>query len=339
MIMSSFDERAMAITGDQPSGFADGSATIIIPVKNGLPHFAEVCEEIVRQIYDAPVSVLCIDSGSTDGSDTIARAHGFRVERIAAASFGHGRTRNFGASLAHSEFLVFLTHDAIPRDEFWLRELLRPLREDSDVAGAFSRHEAHVDADPFIAWELEQHFDGLAGFPVVQITDRARYDADVGLRQVFHYFSDNASALRRSVWQVHPFPDVQFAEDQIWAKTIVEAGFKKAFAASSVVRHSHTFGPYETLRRSFDESRAFRKLFGYVLCPSPAHALASGAYLASRDLRNAWRKGWWKTHPLKTLSRLLESYARPLGHYLGARNHLPAILQTRLSRDEWIRNL
>ena len=39
------------------------------------------------------------------------------------------------------------------------------------------------------------------------------------------------------------FPDVSFAEDQIWAKTIIEAGFKKAFARNSLVKHSHGFGP------------------------------------------------------------------------------------------------
>lgn len=315
------------------------SVSVIIPVKNGLPHFRDVCEALAKQDYDAPFEVICIDSGSTDGSDGVARDHGFRLERIDPKTFGHGRTRNYGASLSEAEYLAFLTHDAIPADSRWLAELLAPLRADERVAGVFSRHIAHVDADPFIAWELEAHFDGLRAFPVVEITDRAVYDADQGLRQVYHFYSDNASAMSRRVWQDHPYPDVQFAEDQIWAQTVVEAGYRKAFAPDSVVRHSHSFGPFETLQRSFDESRAFRKLFGYSLSPSLLHVLRSGKYLVSRDIGNAFAKGWWRSHPGKTISRFFESFTRPLGHYLGARESLPAWMARLLSRDDWIREL
>ena len=123
-----------------------------------------------------------------------------------------------------------MTHDAVPANEKWLSELVRPLEEDHKVAGAFSKHIAHDNADPFVASELEMHFNGLSAFPVCQIVDRDEYDANVELRQVYHYFSDNSSCLRRVVWGKHPLPEVQSAEDQIWAKTIIEAGYKKAFA-------------------------------------------------------------------------------------------------------------
>ena len=159
------------------------------------------------------------------------------------------------------------------------------------VAGVFSRHKAHKDADPFIAWELATHFDRLRRFPVVEITDWDAYNANQGLRQVYHFYSDNASAMPRRIWQQHPYPDVQFAEDQIWAKTIIETGYRQAFAPDSVVRHSHSFGPLETLRRSFDESRAFRKLFGYRLADGPRSILRSTAYLASRDMKLAFSQG------------------------------------------------
>lgn len=315
------------------------SVTVVIPVKNGMPHFAEVCAALDRQEYDAPVDVLCIDSGSRDDSVAVADRYGFRVERIPADEFGHGRTRNLGARLANTEFVAFLTHDAIPADEHWLGALLRPMRDDDKIAGVFSRHVAHENADPFISWELREHFKGLENWPVVEITDRAEYEQNQGLRQVYHFYSDNASALRKSVWEMFPYPDVQFAEDQIWAKTIVEAGWRKAFAQDSIVRHSHSFGPWETLRRSFDESRAFQKLFGYELCDSPKNWLRSSLYLMKRDIGNAMQEGWWRTHPGKTVSRVFESFTRPLGHYLGCRPELPTWVEKRISRDDWIRSL
>lgn len=316
-----------------------GSVSIIIPVKNGLPYFEEVCAALKEQDYDWPVEVICIDSGSTDGSIEVAQKCGFRVEHIKSKDFGHGKTRNWGASISNTEFVAFLTHDAVPADKNWLMNLIKPMFADSEVVGVFSRHEAHHGADPFITWELKEHFKGLADFPVVQIVDREEYDRNIGLQQVYHFYSDNASAMRKSIWENHPYPDVQFAEDQIWAKEIVEAGHKKAYAQDSVVRHSHSFGPWETLRRSFDESRALRKLFGYRLGQSVGGIFKSALYLLKRDMKNAFANGWWKTHPLKTLSRVLESFTRPAGHYLGARASVPKWIENRISRDDWIRKL
>ncbi len=318
---------------------ARDSVTIVIPVKNGLPYFQEVCAALAAQEYDGEWEVLCIDSGSTDGSQQVAREHGFRVHEIPPQSFGHGRTRNLGAEMSNTDFVAYLTHDAVPDDNLWLAKLVRPLRDDPRVAGVFSRHIAHHGADPFVKWELKTHFDGLSAFPVVEITDQAAYDADQGLRQIYHFYSDNASALRRKVWKEIPYPDAQFAEDQIWAKKAVEAGYRKVYAEDSVVRHSHSFGPYETLQRCFDESRAFQRLFGYELSNSLMSVAKSTVYLLLRDFRLALRNGWWKTHPRKTLSRMGEAFTRPLGYYLGCRHKLPGWLEKKLSRDDWIRSL
>lgn len=317
----------------------NGSVSIIVPLKNGLPYFAEVCNQITKQNYSAPFEVICIDSGSTDGSDVLAEEHGFRLYRIAPSDFGHGKTRNYATSLSKADFVAFLTHDAIPHDKHWLTNLIQPMLDDGGVAGVFSRHLAHEDADPFTAWELGAHFDGLARHPIVEITDRERYDQDQRLQQLYHFYSDNASAMPRRIWLQYPYPDVQFAEDQIWAKTIVEAGYRKAFALDSLIRHSHSFGPIETLQRSFDESRAFRKLFGYRLSSDVRSVLRSAVYLVSRDMQLAFSNGWWKTHPKKTISRAFEGLMRPLGHYLGARENLPGPVTRQLSRDEWIRKL
>ena len=242
------------------SKFARNYASIIIPVKNGGPLFETVCCMVANQEYSPGFSVLCIDSGSTDGSQDVVKKYGFELLEILPSEFGHGKTRNLGAAETYGEFIVFLTHDAIPATTSWLKELTEPLREDSMIAGAFSKHIAHDNADPFIAWELETHFHNLEDYPVCSKEAEAKYMTDQTIRQIYHFFSDNSSCLRRSVWEKYPFPDVSFAEDQIWAKTIIEAGFKKAFARNSLVKHSHSFGPIETLRRSFDEILCFSSI-------------------------------------------------------------------------------
>ena len=82
----------------------ENSVTIIIPVKNGLPLFRDVLDGIKAQVYDGEVEVLCIDSGSKDGSDALVENYGHRLMRIEPKEFGHGRTRNFAAQQSRSQF-------------------------------------------------------------------------------------------------------------------------------------------------------------------------------------------------------------------------------------------
>lgn len=310
--------------------------SVIIPVKNGLPHFRRVIDMLKKQHLDAPFEVIVIDSGSRDGSKEAVPADDprFRIVEIESSSFGHGKTRNLGVELSRGDYCAFLTHDAAPANEFWLQELLRPLREDDTVAGVFGRHLAYESATPFTRWELETHFEGLRQWPVVRITDAREYIRNQGLRQVYHFYSDNSSCMRKSVWRKLPYPDVDFAEDQMWAKTVVEAGYAKAYAYESVVYHSHDYSPWERLQRSYDEARALNELFGYELGATRRNALRQAWRTTGRDFLLAWRNGWIRTAPLATLMRPVDNLARQIGYYLGTRRpRFTERHQRALSRD------
>lgn len=314
-------------------------ASIVIPVKNGGAVFKRVLNAVLNQQTPWPFDVLIIDSGSSDGSVEYARSRGVRVEEIEPASFRHGRTRNLGASLTHGEFIVFLTHDATPADSSWLSHLVAACELAPDVAGAFGRHLAYPDASPTTRRELAAHFAGFGQEAnIFRMEDPARYAREEGYRQFLHFFSNNNACLRRSVWERYPFPDVDFAEDQAWAKQIIEAGYAKAYTPDGCVYHSHDFGVLETARRAFDESRALHRIFGYRLVPSIFQALRSWVYLVHRDstwlrqelpgLRQHWR------HLLK-LPFL--SMARIAGHYAGGKQaSLPEWVIRFFSRDKAI---
>ncbi|MEO1660838.1 MAG: glycosyltransferase family 2 protein [Pseudomonadota bacterium] len=296
--------------------------SVIIPVKNGLPEFERVLAGLQDQEFEHEFEVLVIDSGSSDGSKE-AIPHDdprFKLIEIDSADFGHGKTRNYGIELSEGDYCAFLTHDAAPFNEHWLRNLVRPLLEDEEVAGVFGRHVGYEHASPFTKWELETHFDGLRQWPVVQLDDARAYTKDIGLQQVYHYYSDNSSCLRKSVWDEIPYADVDFSEDQLWAKAIVEAGHKKAYAADSVVYHSHDYSLMERFRRSFDEARAFKRLFGYQFCSSRRTMLKQAFLTTKRDLGLAIKNGWIFRYPLTTLLKPFDNLSRQIGYYYGTVN-------------------
>ncbi|MER9425963.1 glycosyltransferase family 2 protein [Mesorhizobium sp. M0317] len=293
--------------------------SVIIPVKNGLPQFKRVIEMVSKQEFEQGFEVIVIDSGSKDGSKQLVPTNDprFKLIEIEPCSFGHGRTRNLGVREARGEFCAFLTHDACPANSFWLKELVRPLLEDDQVAGVFGRHAAYEDATPFTAWEIDTHFLGLRNWPKVWISDARLYSKTQGVRQVFHFYSDNSSCLRKSVWQDYPYPDVDFAEDQLWAKVVIEAGFRKAFSWDSLVNHSHEYSLWQRVQRSYEEAKAFRELFGYKLCPTVRYLFGQALRTSARDVALAFKNGWVISHPVATFKKPLDNLARQVGYYIG----------------------
>jgi rhamnosyltransferase len=313
-------------------------ASVIIPTKNPGVIFRRVLQAVCTQRTDFDFEVLVIDSGSTDGTVEFVRSFGdskLRLHEISPSDFGHGRTRNLGVALTSGEYAVLITHDACPESAEWLVNLVALADSDSEIAGVFGRHIAYPSASPFTTEELNLHFSGFAAAKIVSLDDRGRYDREEGYRQFLHFFSDNNALIRRSVWEKIPYPDVDFAEDQIWAQKIIESGFKKAYAADAVVVHSHDYSLIERLQRSFDESYAFRRLFGYRLCVGPRALMKSWAALTARDFRFAKENNLWKTHAKLIALMPFDNLMRLLGHYLGARgDRLPASVRLRLSRDK-----
>ena len=316
---------------------ADIRASVLIPVKNGGALLGDVLDAVLAQQAPWPFEVIVMDSGSSDDSVECARRRGVRVEMIPAAEFAHGRTRNLLASMAAGQFLVFITQDAKPANSDWLTHLVQACDVEPDVAGAFGPHIAHPEARTITRRELSEHFSGFGAVQsVVRMEDRARFDADPGYRQWLHFFSNNNSCLRRSVWEVLPFPDVTFAEDQTWALAAIKAGYGKAYAPQAAVYHSHDFGIWETLQRNFDEASSFQRSFGYDIQRSPLRAWVSAAGLARRDavwLREAGQAGWvWAARAAYMAGIEL---ARTSGQFLGTQHRrLPLWLVGLLSRDQ-----
>lgn len=311
-------------------------ATVLIPTKNGGEIFQKVLAQVINQKAPWPFEILVIDSGSSDGTVELCRqSKNVRLHTIEPQEFGHGRTRNLGVSMARGEFVALLTQDALPASNNWLEAMVSAIEQDPAIAGVFGRHVAYPDANPFTRNELEQHFSGFDAWNIVHLDDPERYAREDGYRQLLHFFSDNNSIIRRSVWEKIPYPEVDFAEDQIWAQCIIEAGYKKAYARDAVVVHSHDYTLFERLQRSFDEAYAFRRLFGYVLCSGPKSFVRSWLALTHRDFAYARLNGLFRSQPMAVVRAPLDNFMRLAGHYLGANgDNLSEGLRQRLSRDK-----
>ncbi|MCR4674766.1 MAG: glycosyltransferase family 2 protein [Lachnospiraceae bacterium] len=245
-------------------------ASIVIPVKNGGKRFEDVLKMIFAQTTNYTYEVICVDSGSSDDSVAVAKKYGADVYEIPPEEFGHGKTRNYGASLGTGEFIIFLTQDATPASVHWLDAMIDAMKLDEQIAGGFGKHLPYGDCNPPDRQMLENHFGryGNENF-IHELTEdkKQQYFEDEGYRQYLSFFSDNCSCLRRSVWEKIPYDDTDFSEDQIWARKILEAGYKKVYVPEGAVYHSHNY-PISTYgQRYYDEFKALYRVQQASFCP------------------------------------------------------------------------
>ena len=244
--------------------------TIVIPVKNGGVLFSQVLDAINKQKTTYTYEIIIIDSGSKDDSVNVARKHNARVYEISPEEFGHGKTRNLGASYGTGKYIVFLAQDALPASNDWLQNLVEAMERDDNIAGGFGKHLPYPDCNIPDQQMLENHFARYGNDVFVhELTEERRkeYFDDEGYRQYLSFFSDNCSILRRDVWEKIPYQDVDFSEDQIWAREILEKGYKKVYVPNAAVYHSHSYPLKSYGKRYYDEFKALYKVQQANYCP------------------------------------------------------------------------
>ncbi len=245
--------------------------TVAIPVRDG----GALLEGTLRALAGQTVEheLLVCDSGSHDDSVEVARGAGARVLEIAPSEFNHGATRNLLMERAGGSRVAFLTQDAEPADERWLERLLGGLALAPDVAIAYGPQRPRRDASAAVRIELERWFASLApdGRPQVErlgADERATLPV-LGLVGRRGFFTDSNACVSREAWQRVPFREVSYAEDRVLAIDMLRAGYAKAYVPDAAVSHSHDYTISQQLRRSFDEARALREVYGWREPASP----------------------------------------------------------------------
>jgi glycosyltransferase involved in cell wall biosynthesis len=196
---------------------------------------------------DRELELVLVDSGSTDGTIAVARAHGCRIVHITKDEFTFGRSLNIGCEAATGDVLVFISAHCIPKTTSWLEDLIRPIE----------------------AGLCDYAYGRQVGHEVSRFSERqvfAHYFGEKSLLPQPGFFCNNAnSAIRADAWQKFRFDEaVTGLEDMVLAKTIVNSGGRIGYVAEAPVIHVHEETLQQTRRRYYREALTMRSIMPEV---------------------------------------------------------------------------
>ena len=291
------------VTLERPG--APGRIAVIIPTFNAAAYWPDLSRGIRAQTLQAE-RVIVIDSSSADGTAELARHDGFEVVKIAASEFNHGGTRQMGAEYAaDADILIYLTQDAAPDSANAFSNLVRAF-SDPEIGAAYGRQLPRQNASPI---EAHARLFSYSETPTVRSWESRK---TMGFKSIF--FSNAFGAYRReALMSVGGFsPDVIFGEDTLVVARMHRAGWKTAYAADAMVRHSHAYTIAQEFRRYFDIGVLHAR--EKWLIDQFGSASGEGRRFVLSELKHLLRHG--PHHVTSAMARTIAKYA---GYKIGRR--------------------
>lgn len=222
--------------------------SVVIRTLNEATYLDELLLVIFSQIKDDfEIEVVIIDSGSTDGTVSIAKNHGCRITFITKEQFTFGRSLNMGSQFAKGDILVYVSGHCIPREDTWLVNLIEPIRH--GICGYTYGRQVGRDTTKYSEEKIFQKY----------------FSSESKIPQTGFFCNNANSAIDRKVWSEYKFDEqVTGLEDMELAKRYCEQKGKIAYVAEACVYHIHDEAWSHTRRRYEREAIALQKIMPEV---------------------------------------------------------------------------
>jgi rhamnosyltransferase len=312
-------------------------ATVFIPTYNGEPYIRQLLEAVLAQKLADPFEVLVIDSGSRDNTVNIVSSfNDVRLHTIPNSEFGHGKTRNLAARMAHGEYMVYLSQDAVPAHNRWLEFMLEPFFISPKVAGVFGKQIPRPHADITTKREVDSVFNSLGPDHSIMIQRGNSLYSDTPYGPILTFYSDVNSAVKRDfLLNTLPYRDVPYSEDQLFGKDALDGGFLKAYSPHGSVMHSNEYGLRDYFYRKFDENMGLYKTLGVGSPIHPIRHTKRAVFDTLKDIRYTLRDKDYslKRKSFNILTCWYRNVAKERAAYLVARKNLREKHATRYSLE------
>ena len=196
------------------------------------------------------------------------------IHNISMEEFDHGKTRNDGAKYSKAEIVMFMTQDAVPLDEYLIEELIKPI-ENNIVKASYARQMPDENSS------LAECFTRSFNYPDEEKIKSKDDIKTLGIKTFF--CSDVCAAYDKKIFtELGGFVNQTiFNEDMIYARKLIDNGYKISYSAKAKVIHTHEYTCMQQFRRNFDNAvshRMYEDVFNDVSSESEGIKLIKKAF-------------------------------------------------------------
>lgn len=212
------------------------TVSVIVPVYNGGESFRR-CLTKLAEALPAPLEVIVVSDGDTDGSAELAEQFGAKVLRLPACG-GPARARNLGAAQAQGDILFFVDAD-VEIYPHTLEQVTIAFQQDPELAALIGSYDDQPGATNF----LSQYRNLLH-----------HYVHQTGQKQAFTFWGA-CGAIRRQVFLAIGGFDQRYVkpcvEDIELGYRLRQAGYKIELHKAIQVKHLKQWRVLNLLRADF----------------------------------------------------------------------------------------
>lgn len=178
-----------------------------------------------------------------DRFDKLINDNSVEVHHISKSDFDHGKTRNDALKYVISDYVLYMTDDAVPYDMDFANNLLSGFTE--SVAIVTARQIAKKDA------KLKEKYVREFNYKDFDIVKDKSTEKIYGIK---NYFCSNSATMydKNILEKLGAFPEyLLLNEDTLYAYKAINAGFKMVYKSDAKVYHSHNLSYREQYMRNF----------------------------------------------------------------------------------------
>lgn len=281
---------------------------LVIPVYKPGDEFLQLLTKINNQSY--PVEKIILMNTEEEYWKEFVIKHKeienfdkLEVHHLTRQEFDHGNTRNQGISFSDAEYILLMTQDAMPENDFLVERLLKAF-ENPKVAVAYGRQLPREDCR-----EAEK-FTRSFNYPA---ESKLKSKADLETMGIKAFFCSNVCAMyKREVFgKLGGFTRrTIFNEDMIFAGNAIKSDYLIAYVAEARVIHSHNYGNMEQFHRNFDlgvSQKEHPEVFAGIKSES------EGIKLVKKTALHLWKS----KRKLQIIPMIIQSGFKFIGYRLG----------------------
>ena len=227
--------------------FINNSVSVIIPTYNGEQDLSVLLPSLKSQKNINSLETIVVDSESTDNTKEICLKYGCKYIAIKHDEFSHSGARNLGAEEASGDYLLFMTQDALPFDDYWVARFVASMSS-ADAVAATCVELPKEDCDLLSGLLKYSHLDYMGVTDANRVMKYPRIGSNDSIVKNGR-LNNVACLIYRDVFERYGFRG-KYAEDLDLGIRLIKSGYKLCYLSDVSVYHSHNRPPFYYLKRT-----------------------------------------------------------------------------------------